>query len=224
MIIKLVNKIIIILIIIILIILNWYFIPSVVNFFVYLFLIPFFLILVYKIINDPFNIKQEKQKKIMIESVRILQLQKEEKKRISIESAHILKLQQEKKAQSLAELRALSAAKFEQWIASKFIDSGYQAYVIGGAGDDGIDIEVHSGGTIRFVVQAKRYGSRTFVTPEAVRGFRGAMTKYPDATGFLVTTGMLTSQAMDWVRNQPITVVDAQSIDQWNPPSPELAG
>ena len=206
MIIKLVNKILLILILTILIILNWYFTPSVVNFFVYWFLIPLFLILVYRLINDPFNIKQE------------------EKNRIYLESARILRLQQEKKAQSLAELRALSAAKFEQWIASKFIDSGYQAYVIGGAGDDGIDIEVHSGGTIRFVVQAKRYGSRTFVTPEAVRGFRGAMTKYPDATGFLVTTGMLTSKAMDWVRNQPITVVDAQSIDQWNPPSPELAG
>jgi len=123
----------------------------------------------------------------------------------------------------LAQLRAMKPAKFEEWIASKFNNAGYQARVVGGAGDDGIDIEVRSAGVIHFVVQAKRYSATNTINPEAVRGFRGAMTKYPEVTGYLVTTGSLTPQASAWVRNQPITVVDAKSIERWNPPPPELA-
>ena len=123
----------------------------------------------------------------------------------------------------LAQLRAMTPAKFEEWIASKFNNAGYQARVVGGAGDDGIDIEVRSAGVVHFVVQAKRYSATNTINPEAVRGFRGAMTKYPEATGYLVTTGSLTPQASAWVRNQPITVVDAKSIERWNPPPPELA-
>lgn len=123
----------------------------------------------------------------------------------------------------LAQLRAMTPAKFEEWIASKFNNAGYQAKVVGGAGDDGIDIEVRSAEVVHFVVQAKRYAATNTINPEAVRGFRGAMTKYPEAAGYLVTTGSLTPQASAWVRTQPITVVDAQSIERWNPPAPKLA-
>ena len=109
---------------------------------------------------------------------------------------------------------------FEQWVANRFVNAGYSANVTGGAGDDGIDIIVRHGNQIRYVVQCKRFGSNTVVTPEQVRDFRGAMTAHPEAAGYIVTTGSLSAQAATWVQKQPITIIDWRIIERWKPEPP----
>ena len=118
---------------------------------------------------------------------------------------------------TLAQLRRKTPAEFETWVASQFVKAGYTVRVTGGAGDHGIDIVVLTAGEPVAVVQCKRYGAKTTVKPEMVREFRGAMTAFPSATGYLITTGSLTEQAASWVRTHPIRVVDSRIIAQWRP-------
>lgn len=107
---------------------------------------------------------------------------------------------------TLQQLRTVSPAEFERYVAAVFRQKGYHVAVRGRSGDLGVDLDVTNQQGRRAVVQCKRY--RSTVGPDVVRELYGTMIHERAAHAFLVTTADISDAAREWARGKPITLVD----------------
>lgn len=117
-----------------------------------------------------------------------------------------------RRAHSLEELSTLSADEFESFVAGLFRKRGYQAKVIGGQGDHGVDIVVTNLQGERELVQCKRW-ERKWLGEGVVRDFYGALVHDGRAVqGHIVTTSFFSNAARRWAHGKPIDLVDGNKL------------
>lgn len=115
------------------------------------------------------------------------------------------------KHKSLLEWKKIDPRKFERITAMIFEKLGYKTKVIGGAGDQGIDIMAHKDGK-RIFIQCKKMDK---VIPDDVRAFWGSIQPIikEGEKGFLVTTGEFTREGKEWVKDKPIELINGLKLE-----------
>ena len=114
--------------------------------------------------------------------------------------------------ENLDDLNALSPTAFEVFVADLFRRRGYEARVVGGDGDHGVDIVVKNLEAERELVQCKRWGGKWIGEP-VVRDFYGALIHDGDAVrGYIVTTTFFSKAAREWAKGKPIDLVDGKKL------------
>jgi restriction system protein len=107
------------------------------------------------------------------------------------------------KHKRLIEWKTMNPKKFERIVAIIFEGLGYKTKVVGGSGDEGIDIIAHKDGK-RFFIQCKR---KDRVPPKEVREFAGSIRDLKEnEKGFLVTTGGFTEEGKVFAKDNPIEI------------------
>jgi restriction endonuclease Mrr len=105
--------------------------------------------------------------------------------------ATIEKTRDKAKRDLLAKLRKLDGAQFEGFLEVLFTRMGYDVQVIGGGGDQGIDLVADSDSGIggqRLGIQAKCVGAGRLIGPTPVRVLRDALTSRECNAGAVVGT------------------------------------
>jgi len=113
-------------------------------------------------------------------------------------------------------LKGMSPAQFEQEMAAMFRGLGYDAEVVGGANDGGIDVIAHKNGK-KYYIQCKKFITQQ-VTPHDVRDFLGAVTNAnnPADKGFFITTGGFTEMAKRAAEGNPrIELIDGLGLVEY---------
>jgi HJR/Mrr/RecB family endonuclease len=113
-------------------------------------------------------------------------------------------------AQTLEDLLALSPDDFEALIAKLFEAYGHETAVMGGNGDHGVDVLVQTEEGEKWVVQCKRYSGS--VGEPGVRDLYGTLLHEEAQRAYLITTGGLTRQAVDWAAGKPIVLYDGAGL------------
>jgi restriction system protein len=113
-------------------------------------------------------------------------------------------------AQKLDDLLDLSPEEFEALISDLFKAYGYEAQVVGGSADHGVDVIVTTDQGEKWVVQCKKYiGS---VGEPVVRDLFGTMGHEDAQRAYLITTGSFTQQAVEWAAGKPIVLYDGEAL------------
>jgi HJR/Mrr/RecB family endonuclease len=114
------------------------------------------------------------------------------------------------KAETLEEMKALSASQFEELVAETYRAQGHKVEVIGAPGDHGIDLVVHTRRGETWLVQCKKYRGR--VGEPVIRDFYGVLRASNADAGAVVTTGIITSAARLWAEGKPIFLYDGDEF------------
>ena len=128
--------------------------------------------------------------------------------------ATIEKTRERARRDLLAELRKLDGADFEAFVEVLFTEMGYDVAVVGGSGDDGIDLvaELSTGiGAQRIGIQAKCHGANRSIGPNTVRLLRDALSERQCNAGAVVATCRMDPQAVVVVQEKgktPVELVD----------------
>lgn len=126
----------------------------------------------------------------------------------------INKTRERARRELLADLRKLNGDEFEAFVEVLFTEMGYDVTVIGGSGDDGIDLvaELSTGiGAQRIGIQAKCRGANRSVSPNTVRLLRDALTTRQCNAGAVVATCRMDAKAVEVAAEPgkaPIELVD----------------
>lgn len=115
-------------------------------------------------------------------------------------------------ANTIAEMRALSPSEFERLVADTYRDQGHAVEIVGGTGDHGIDIVVHSHRGETWFIQCKRYKGK--IGEPVVRDFYGALRSAEADGGAIITTGTITESARLWAEGKPIHLYDGEQFLQ----------
>lgn len=113
-------------------------------------------------------------------------------------------------------LKGMSPAQFEKEVAEMFRGLGYEAELVGGANDGGIDVIAHKDGK-KYYIQCKKFITQQ-VTPHDVRDFLGAITNAnnPAEKGFFITTGGFSEMAKRAADGNPrIELVDGLGLVEY---------
>ena len=113
---------------------------------------------------------------------------------------------------TIEEMRTLSPAAFEAYVASLFRQKGYQVRQRGRRGDRGVDLELTRAAGRHAIVQCKRY--RYTVGPDIVRELFGTMIHERVHHAFLVTTADISKAAREWAVYKPMTLIDGRTLVQ----------
>lgn len=114
-------------------------------------------------------------------------------------------------ALSLEQVRALSPAEFEDYVAQRiFARQGYSVENTPDVKDGGVDILVADAHGRRAVVQCKRY--RGTVGESVVRDLYGTMIHNEALMAYLVTTGSISEAARRWAAGKPIGLIDGPRL------------
>jgi HJR/Mrr/RecB family endonuclease len=97
---------------------------------------------------------------------------------------------------------ALTPAAFERAIGAWLARDGWLVEHRGGSGDEGIDLLAFRGERL-VVLQCKRYGPASAVTPAQVRELYGAATAVGATSAVMVTTGRVSATAISWANKLP---------------------
>lgn len=111
---------------------------------------------------------------------------------------------------TLAELLALEPSEFEVWAGTLFRLLGYQVRNTKESGDHGIDLVVSSPQIRAGLVQCKRY--RGTVGEPTIRDLYGTLMHENADFAWLVTTGAISRQALDWSAGKPMELWDGQRL------------
>ena len=116
-----------------------------------------------------------------------------------------------KKHKRLIEWKMMNHKKFERIVAIIFEGLGYKTKVVGGAGDQGIDIMAYKNGK-RIFIQCKKMDK---VIPGDIRAFWGSIQPIikEGEKGFLVTTGEFTQKGKEWVKDKPIELINGLKLE-----------
>jgi hypothetical protein len=106
-------------------------------------------------------------------------------------------------------LRAMDGTGFEQYVADVYRSLGYAVEQTGSTGDHGVDLVLRKDGQLA-VVQCKRWEGA--VGEPVVREFFGSMVSYGAHSGFLVTTGEFTRQAIQFAEGKAFRLVDLDEL------------
>lgn len=112
---------------------------------------------------------------------------------------------------------------FEEAVAERMRLDGWDAEVMGGSGDGGIDVKAINRDGQTAIVQCKYYGPNSTVTPAQVRELAGSWAISGANIASMVTTGYLSSQARDEARSAGIEVIDGDNIRSWFQSAPRKA-
>lgn len=104
---------------------------------------------------------------------------------------------------------------FEEAVATRMRQDGWDTQVMGGSGDRGVDVRAVNDNGDLAVVQCKYYGPNTSVTPTQVRDLAGAKAISGAAIASMVTTGSLTEQAKMEARGACIEVIEGEATRRW---------
>jgi len=107
-----------------------------------------------------------------------------------------------------------SPQEFEHYVAGLFRAQGWQAKVVGGTADGGVDIELRRNGQ-NGLVQVKQYLSGRAVSVKEVREFAAVINRTGVEEGFFVTAGSFTKPALDWAKAEPMTLVNGDELARW---------
>ena len=113
-------------------------------------------------------------------------------------------------AQTLEDLMALLPEDFEALIAKLFEVYGHQTMLMGGNGDHGVDVVVTTSEGEKWIVQCKRYSGS--VGEPVVRDLYGTLLHENAQQAYLITTGGLTRQAVEWAEGKPIVLYDGEGL------------
>lgn len=108
--------------------------------------------------------------------------------------------------------QAMSPQEFEHFVAAILQERGFKPRVVGGAGDNGIDIELYREGKLRAVVQVKRYSPRHLVKPDEVRSFLGAVELRKAPGGIFVTSSDFTSSAYQYSKHPRLKLINGAQL------------
>ncbi len=106
----------------------------------------------------------------------------------------------------------MTPKEFEKFVASVFMKKGYSVSIVGGSGDDGVDILLKRG-SVKGIVQVKRYKNK--ITPKMIREFAGALTGTDASEAYFVTSSDFSDNAKKWAKKTHITLVSGEMLNQW---------
>lgn len=106
-------------------------------------------------------------------------------------------------------IRSLSGEEFEEYVGTIFKAMGFAVEFTPVSGDHGIDLILQRGDQ-KAVVQCKRWEGS--VGEPVVRDFLGSMTGMGVKDGFLITTGEFTAQAIEFGKQNNISLVDLDEL------------
>ena len=109
-------------------------------------------------------------------------------------------------------VRAMSGAQFEIFMADLFRAMGHQATVLGGAGDQGVDVIVAYQGQ-RVAVQCKNY--KRAVGNKPVQEVYAGARHYRCQQAWVVAPLGYTKGAIELARSTGVSLFDANTIGQW---------
>jgi restriction system protein len=109
-------------------------------------------------------------------------------------------------------VRSMSGGQFEVFVADLFRAMGHKAVVLGGSGDQGVDVIVNRRGE-RVAVQCKNHGKAVGNKPvqEVYAGAR----HHRCVRACVVAPAGYTKGATDLARSTGVSLFDANSIQQW---------
>lgn len=110
----------------------------------------------------------------------------------------------------LAQLATLTPEGFEEFVAELFEAMGYEVEVVGGTGDQGVDLLVRRAGLLA-VVQCK-YHSRGVVGSPELQKFLGTIQHTRGHKGFFVTTRTFSLAAEKFAAEHPIELIDGPRL------------
>src|SRR5829696_3204961 len=110
------------------------------------------------------------------------------------------------------EVRSMSGAQFEVFVADLFRAMGHQAVVLGGAGDQGVDIVVNRRG-VRVAVQCKNH--KKPVNNKAVQEVYAGARHHRCVEACVIAPAGYTSGAYALARSTDVSLFDADSVHQW---------
>jgi HJR/Mrr/RecB family endonuclease len=112
----------------------------------------------------------------------------------------------------LDDVRLMDGRQFEFFVASLFRSLGYRATILGGAGDQGVDIVLKSGNET-IAVQCKNYAKPVGNKPvqEVYAGAR----YHGCSTAWVVAPEGFTKSAVVLARSVGVSLYDAQSLQAW---------
>ena len=102
--------------------------------------------------------------------------------------------------------------QFEQYLAQVFKLQGYRTQLIGGSGDQGVDLILTTGNR-RIAVQAKRWSGP--VNNKAVQEAYTGMRYYSTHEAWVVTPSYFTSSAIDVANRTGVRLVDRRELQRW---------
>jgi restriction system protein len=110
------------------------------------------------------------------------------------------------------EVRFMSGAQFEVFVADLFEAMGHQTMVLGGAGDQGVDVLVNPRGK-RIAVQCKNYSKP--VGNKAVQEVYAGARHHRCVEAWVVAPAGYTSGAIALARSTDVSLCDSDSLHQW---------
>ena len=114
---------------------------------------------------------------------------------------------------NIEELRALSPRDFESVIAQMFERMGFTVEQTPYVNDYGRDAILERDGK-KFLLECKRYGPSTFVGRPDLQKFHSAIITDRAVSGFFVTAGVFTKDAIKFSKTVPIKLVDQVELLQ----------
>jgi hypothetical protein len=109
-------------------------------------------------------------------------------------------------------VHSMSGAQFEVFVADLFRAMGHQAVVLGGVGDQGVDVVVNPRGE-RVAVQCKNHSRPTGNRP--VQEVYAGAQHHRCAEAWVVAPAGYTRGAIDLARSTEVSLFDADSIHEW---------
>lgn len=112
-------------------------------------------------------------------------------------------------------LDKLSPTEFEREIAWLFnMMTPTKALVVGGAGDGGVDIELHKDGKVVGIVQCKKYDPTRVLQPDHIRAFYATKVQKNISRAYLVTTARVSKQSLKEAEKLGIQVMAGDELNE----------
>ena len=117
------------------------------------------------------------------------------------------------RALSMANVDAMNGIEFEHYAAALLANEGFrEVRVTRASGDNGVDITA-TRGEKRYAIQAKRY--KGTVSRRAVSDAVAGMLPYGCNASMVITSGRLSTKAMDFARSHQCEIVDRDMLANW---------
>ena len=144
-------------------------------------------------------------------------LQRIQEERNRIEAERIREAERQRHhLYSISDMLNASPSGFESMVMRILARRGYNLVVVGGAGDEGVDLKGTGPNGEVVVVQCKRYQQSKVIGPATVRELSGTMGMQKARVGILVTTSFFSDNARIVASNSPdkLLLVDGTLLVQ----------
>jgi hypothetical protein len=116
---------------------------------------------------------------------------------------------------SVKPLYKLSPTEFEREVAWLFnVLTPTKALVVGGAGDGGVDVELHKDGKVVGIVQCKKYDPARVLQPDHIRAFYATKVQREISRAYLVTTARVSKQSLKEAKKLGIQIMAGDELNE----------